>query len=226
MVNNLPINQYLLVTGSLRLYGVSPPSVTTYLTQPIAVGSNRLFVESASGWRIDDLISISLNSTDYEAVYIQSINADGSINVAPNFKYSYPLSNTVLVKHLTRNIKIVADSSTEIGFSIIITSFSNNSHNIKGNMVLDSVEIVNGGQLSNNLPALLFKNVDLSSLAKTTFINCLDLCIRYEKSTNITYANNNVVFNPFKSASQHNSSSSESNITNPTSSIAIESQYP
>jgi hypothetical protein len=127
-----------LITGSLKLYGVSPTSTATLLVQPIVSGSNRLFVRSSFGWKIDDLISFSTNSTDYEAVYIQNFNSDGSITVAPNFKYSYPASNATLVSHLTRNIKIISDFTTNLGFSIVVTS-SNQTINPPGNIFLNAV---------------------------------------------------------------------------------------
>jgi hypothetical protein len=52
-------NKYIIVTGSLNLYGVAPDTVTTTLTASASVGATVLNVESTSGWAAGDVLALS-----------------------------------------------------------------------------------------------------------------------------------------------------------------------
>jgi hypothetical protein len=52
-------NKFLVVTGSLNLYGNSPSTVTTYLTQSAFNGSSTIHIGASSGWNIGDTIVLS-----------------------------------------------------------------------------------------------------------------------------------------------------------------------
>ncbi len=52
-------NKYIVVTGVLNLYGVSPATVRTSLTKPASVGDTEIYVKSNSGWSVGDSIALS-----------------------------------------------------------------------------------------------------------------------------------------------------------------------
>jgi hypothetical protein len=52
-------NKYMVITGTVNLYGVAPPTVSTYLTKTAFAGSTSLYVNSNSGWNVGDTLVVS-----------------------------------------------------------------------------------------------------------------------------------------------------------------------
>ena len=61
----LNLNKYLVVTGSLALYGVKPASQITYLKQGAMKGSDKIHPGSSSGWKVGDKLSLSPSFSNY-----------------------------------------------------------------------------------------------------------------------------------------------------------------
>jgi hypothetical protein len=52
-------SKYFVVTGSLNLYGKTPSTISTYLTQSAFSGSSTINVGSSTGWVVGDSIAIA-----------------------------------------------------------------------------------------------------------------------------------------------------------------------
>ena len=61
----LNLNKYLVVTGSLALYGVKPASQITYLKQGALKGDDKIHPGSSSGWKVGDKLSLSPSFSNY-----------------------------------------------------------------------------------------------------------------------------------------------------------------
>jgi len=48
-----------VVTGSVNLYGTTPSSISTYLTQSAMAGSTSIFVSDSTGWKVGDQIALA-----------------------------------------------------------------------------------------------------------------------------------------------------------------------
>ena len=55
----LSANKFMVVTGSLNLYGKAPNSVSTYLTQTATQGTSTIYVGSSSDWAVGDTLVLS-----------------------------------------------------------------------------------------------------------------------------------------------------------------------
>ncbi len=58
-------NKYMVVTGSLNLFGVAPATVSTYLTKTAFSGDRTLYVDGSKGWRVGDTLVISPSFSTY-----------------------------------------------------------------------------------------------------------------------------------------------------------------
>lgn len=58
-------NKYIVVTGSLNLYGVAPNTVQTTLNQSAFPGDTSVFVASSAGWQVGETIALSPSYGNY-----------------------------------------------------------------------------------------------------------------------------------------------------------------
>ena len=52
-------NKYLVVTGSLNLYGNAPDTVQTFLTKSASANAEKIFVKKNNDWAVGDTLGIS-----------------------------------------------------------------------------------------------------------------------------------------------------------------------
>ena len=52
-------NKHMVVSGTLNIHGVAPPTVHTYLKSTAMSGDSTITVNSASGWALGDTIVIA-----------------------------------------------------------------------------------------------------------------------------------------------------------------------
>ena len=52
-------NKFLVVTGSLVMYGVKPTTTSTYLKQSATKGEKVIYPGASSGWKVGDKLSLS-----------------------------------------------------------------------------------------------------------------------------------------------------------------------
>ncbi len=52
-------NKYIVVTGILNLYGVSPATVQTSLIRSASVGDTEIYVDASTDWKVGDTIALS-----------------------------------------------------------------------------------------------------------------------------------------------------------------------
>lgn len=205
-------NKYIVVTGSLNLYGVAPTTVTTTLTAPASMGDQVINVASSTNWTVGDVLALSPsygNADEYEQVTITAINNASSISVTPlqynHYGSTSPISTpygsinvNTFVGHLNRNIQIVPGPDTAWGVNLLVYGFMDGEVNRVGSVNLVGVEIMNGGQYDTTASALQFLNVmngNYSSLIKdTSFVNCRDYCVNIDNIMNVTL-DNNVFYN-------------------------------
>lgn len=56
-------NKFMVVSGSLQLYGSPPATTTTYLTQTVLSGSDTISVASKTDWKVGDTLVIAASFT-------------------------------------------------------------------------------------------------------------------------------------------------------------------
>jgi hypothetical protein len=162
------------VTGSLNLYGTTPNTISTYLTQSAMSGSSTIYVASSAGWVAGDSIALApsfSNPYEYETVTISSINSDGTLSVTPALKYTHYGSNSITISnsygsldarcrvgHLTRNIQIVSGPDYGWGFNMIVYGYMDGTIVRVGSVNLIGVQLLNGGQYDTENSPLVFLN--------------------------------------------------------------------
>jgi hypothetical protein len=205
-------NKYIVVTGSLNLFGVAPTTVTTSLTAPATKGDKVISVASSTDWAVGDVLALSPsygNYSEYEQVTITAINNATSISVTP-LQYNHYGSGAAIttpygsidvnthVGHINRNVQIVPGPDYGWGVNVLVYGFNDTGIQRVGSVKLVGVEIVNGGQYDTKAAALQFLNVldgNYSSLIKgTSFVNCRDWCVNINNIMNVTF-DNNVFYN-------------------------------
>lgn len=115
-------NKYLVVTGSLNLYGTYPTNTRSTLTQSVFTGDTSITVANSSQWKIGDSLVLSPSYSkayEYELVTIKSIS-NGSVELVSTLKYNHYGSSSLLnssygtidlntqVGHVSRNVQIVS----------------------------------------------------------------------------------------------------------------------
>ena len=203
-------NKYLVVSGSLNLYGNAPDTVQTFLTQSASKDDVKIFVKSKTGWAIGDTLGISPSYgiySQYETVKIIGFNDDGSVSIDPPLLYNHygssgPLKTThgsidvnSYVAHLNRNIKVIPGPDVGWGVNILVYGYTDGDKVRRDGYVdLSGVQIQDGGQYDTTASALQFLNVMsdkyTSIVQKTSFINCKAWCINVENVRNVTIKNN------------------------------------
>lgn len=167
-------NKYIIVTGSLNLYGVSPKTVQTSLTQSAFTQNTQIFVADSTDWAVGDTLAISPSYGryyEYESVIITGINTNGSVSIQPPLKYNHYGNKTLLktpygsidvnthVGHLNRNIKIIPGPDYGWGVNILVYGFNDSGIVRVGSVNFNGVQIENGGQYGTTASALQFLNV-------------------------------------------------------------------
>ena len=99
------------------------------------------------------------------------------------------------VGHLSRKISIIGnDSADGFGFRIVTYSFNDGSASRTGRVVLQSVELIQGGQSETQTAAIEFlstgRNERNSSVINCTFSNCGSYCFKTTQASNITAISN------------------------------------
>jgi hypothetical protein len=201
-------NKYIVVTGSLNLYGMAPETVTTTLTAPASKGDTVISVASSSDWAVGDVLALSPSygkADEYEQVTITAIDNATTISVTP-LKYNHygspsaistpygSINVNTFVGHLNRNIQIVPGPDTAWGVNLLVYGFMDGDISRVGSVKLIGVQISNGGQYDTPAAALQFLNVvggNYSSLIQgTSFVNCRDWCVNINNIMNVTFDNN------------------------------------
>ena len=104
------------------------------------------------------------------------------------------LDTRTRVGHLSRNIKIVAGPDANWGFTTIVYGYVDGTTLRSGNVFLDGVQFLNGGQLDTRNSALKFLNTWngnlTSSVTTSSFLNCQASCILIEYGQNINIDRN------------------------------------
>jgi hypothetical protein len=206
-------NKYIIVTGSLNLYGIAPATVTTSLKASAKAGDTSITVASSTNWTVGDTIALSPsygNYNEYESVNITGFNSDGSISISPALQYNHYGSTSTIsspygsidvnthVGHLNRNIKIVPGPDYGWGVNLLVYGFLDGDIHRVGSVILDGVQIVDGGQYDTTSSALQFLNVVggnySSSITSTSFVNCKAWCVNINNIQNVTF-DSNVFYN-------------------------------
>jgi hypothetical protein len=167
-------NKFLVVTGSLNLYGKTPGTVTTYLAQTALKGSSTIFVGSSTDWNVGDTLVLSPSNSiysEFEKVTIQSINADGSFTLTTPLAYNHYGSSSLTINnnygtldartqvgHVNRNIQIVPGPEAGWGFTVYVYGFLDGTILRIGSAKLYGVQIQDGGQLDTLNSPLVFMN--------------------------------------------------------------------
>lgn len=151
----LSVNKYLIVTGSLNLYGKVPATTVTRLTANALVGATSITVASASGWAVGNIIGISPSfgkANELESVTIATITGN-VITFTPALQYNHygdasAFTNTygtvdmrTSVGLFNRNIKILkgGDSSTR-GFGVGMYAWNNDNTIVAGSGIIQGVQ--------------------------------------------------------------------------------------
>ena len=167
-------NKYMVVTGSLNLFGVAPATVSTYLTKTAFAGDSTLYVAGSSGWAVGDTLVISPSFStysEYEKLLIKAINSDGSIVLTAPLVHTHYGSNSVTISngvgsldararvgHVNRNIQLVPGPDAGWGFTVNVYGFMDGTILRIGSAQLSGVQFVSGGQLDTQNPPLNFMN--------------------------------------------------------------------
>ena len=169
-------NKYLVVSGSLNLYGNAPGTVQTFLTQPAKKNDLKIYVKSSTDWTVGDTLGISPsygNFAEYEMVTITAINSDGSIGISPALKFNHygssgPLTagsygtidvNTY-VAHINRNIQVIPGPDVGWGVNVLVYGYEDQDKVRRdGYVALSGVQLQDGGQYDTTASALQFLNV-------------------------------------------------------------------
>lgn len=202
-------NKYIIVTGSLNLYGVAPTTVQTSLTQSAFAGDSMIYVAASTDWQVGDKIALSPSYgiySEYESVTITAVNANGSISILPVLQYNHygssgPITTpygkidvNTYVGHLNRNVQIVPGPDYGWGVNVLVYGFMDGDIHRVGSVNLNAISIVDGGQYDTTASALQFLNIIspnyTSTVTATSFINCKAWCVNINNIQNVTFTNN------------------------------------
>jgi len=209
-------NKHMVVTGTLELYGPTPSTTISYMTETTMSGSDIIKVASMTDWQVGDTLviapSFSYTVQQHETRTISSINNDGTITLNSPLTYTHygSSSNTISnnygtldartrVGHVNRNIMIVPGPDVNWGFSVTVYGFRDTNNNTWiGNAQLTGVQFLNGGQLDTYNSPLKFLNTFTSTIRSnikdSSFINCKANCVKIDNAKSITMTGN-VLYN-------------------------------
>lgn len=94
------------------------------------------------------------------------------------------------VGHLSRNIKIVSGEDLNWGYELYVYKYYDSNKVRLGNLVLDGVELRNGGRPSSPNALLQFINVigslSTNSITGSSFTGCISKCLAVMNSQNVS----------------------------------------
>ena len=167
-------NKEFVVTGKLHLFGQAPSTVWTKLTSFAYAGDNSITVASVSGWAVGDEIVIGptfSSASEHEKVTITGISSK-TVSFTPALQYSHygASGNTISnnygtldtragVGHLTRSIKIIPGPDSGWGFRLLGYGYHDGVSLRTGNLILEGVELKEGGQYDTERTALQIYNM-------------------------------------------------------------------
>ena len=199
-------NKLIAVTGLLALYGQSPGTVWTKLRSPAMKDAESITVDGASGWSEGDQLVIGSsfsNPSQTEYVTITSVSSN-QIQFTPALKYDHygatswsEVDYRTPVGHLTRNIKITTGDDEGWGYRILTYGYVECNSEKYGQIVLNGVEMENGGQYdSAKIPAVhikyLFESTARTEIVQSSIHHCRSKCIIIDQVKNVKI-NNNVI---------------------------------
>jgi len=137
-------NKFMVVTGSLNLYGQPTTTAQTTLKQTATAGSSTIQVGTVD-WSAGDIIVLSPSfskSTEHERKVIQSVNLDGSVTLTTPLSYTHYGASTITINnnygtldtrtrvgHLSRKILIATGPNSGYGFTVVIYGYFDSSTN-------------------------------------------------------------------------------------------------
>ena len=207
----LSVNKFLVVTGTLNLFGRVPTTTSTKLTANALAGSTTITVASANGWVVGNTIGISPSfgkANEYETVTISAISGN-TITFSPALQFNHygnssSFSNTygsidmrASVGAFERNIKIVkGGDSTTAGFGVVIYAWNNGQNIVTGSAIIRGVQFVQGGQSNAQNAAFSALNTAAGNaqtiLFGSTFQNCGGYCLYFSNAKNVAIDSNYV----------------------------------
>lgn len=94
-------SKIFVVSGILALYGYGPTNTMTRLAQTVTPGAFEITVEDASGWKVNDTITIApsfRSATQYERVQITNI-VGNVITFDPPLQFTHYGDNGVTISN-------------------------------------------------------------------------------------------------------------------------------
>lgn len=201
-------NKFLVVAGSLNLYGQAPSTVITYLTSTAYKGDSVINVNDATGWAVGDTLVLGPSFSDYsqyEQVTISSISSN-QITLTSKLSYTHygdsaitlnitnvgQLDTRTRVGHINRNIQILAGDDVNYGYTVMVYGYLDGKNHLLGAANIKGVHFVNGGQLDSMNSALVFQNVKVnaSTVTASSFTDCQANCIYALNAQNVSITNN------------------------------------
>lgn len=224
-------SKVLVNTGTITLLGVVPTTTATRLTSSLSSGSSSITVDAATDWAVGDEIAIAptqLDQTQEEVFKITAISGTTvTLNTTASY-YHYGASSITLtetwtddsstqqmdlraqVLHLTRNIKITGDTSSDgygcrvVNYFYKILTDSNgvalptaSQSLLHGTVNWSGVEMANCGQSDQGSGLeFLLDSADTSntysSVVSSSFRDCNGACVGMYSSADITFTSNNL----------------------------------
>ncbi|XP_040289774.1 fibrocystin-L-like [Bufo bufo] len=160
-------SKVLGVFGQLDLHGLPRSVYRTKLAQTVLAGSQTITVSDPVDWKVGEDILITTTSYSAWQTEIRKITDVSSdqktltLNVSLSFKHSantYQVPNTTLnytlaadVALLSRNVKIIGQDypgwySESFGARVLVSTFSANNMEYRGNARIENVEFYHSGQ--------------------------------------------------------------------------------
>lgn len=94
---------------------------------------------------------------------------------------------------MSRNIKIVSGEDSGWGYRLIVNSFLDDNITRKGHIILEGVELKEGGQYDTEYSALeilTLLNPETSKISKSVFHNCKSYCLDLNAIMNLDVVDN------------------------------------
>ena len=208
----ISVSKYMVVTGTLNLFGIVPATVTTKLSSGAQPGDTTISVLTTNGWAVGQKIGIAPSFSkvkEYEEVTITSLTSN-TVTFTPALSFAHYGSSSALtngygtldmrasVGVLDRNIKILGNSDPNgWGFGVVIYAWKDTSDFWNsGNGVVQGVQFQNGGQTDTLNAAFNVINTVVGTtkmlLTGNSFEGCGAYCMYFSHANNLTVTNNYV----------------------------------
>lgn len=186
----------------MELHGIVPETKWTKLTSIAKAGDTNITVLSTLGWKVGDqlVVAPSYSSPDqHEKVTITAIDGQ-TVTITPALRFGHygapgitlenfvgTLDTRAAVGHLTRNIKIVSGQDAGWGYHLIAYGFHDGVSLKAGSLILQGVELYEGGQYDTEKSAIKIFNTVSNKTIKITgssIHNCKSYCIDIKNINN------------------------------------------